>query len=141
MNWKQALAILKWDGFLPLITSFSPAIGFLYEPFWGGVLAAVLPFVNALIRAHIADRQIRKLCNGKCPILRQLTIGVAIIFLLLLEIGCSIVIFGKEVLNLTVACYGAGLYLGYLLFILFSLYPTNTLLVEEEGIVICSLCQ
>lgn len=127
-------SILAWDGALPILTAGLSLL--LRECFpaylW---LAIFMPIVNVIVRAGIGEKQIRNVCDGKAPLLRQLVMVVAILALLLLDILLSAMVFDKnpppELWQTCLAVYG-----GYLLLICTALWPARSVAApgEEEAV-------
>lgn len=81
-------SVLGWDGGLPVLVAFSPALlrAILPGPDLGELIAVILvPILAALLRAHHGSRQIERRFGGRVALGRQLLFGGAIVTLLLFE--------------------------------------------------------
>lgn len=86
-------ASLAWDGILPAVVAVLPwlVVNQWPEPGPHWFAAAVLaPIAAALLRVHIAQRQIRRLCRGELPDSRQVLLGTAIVLLLIFEVSTGL---------------------------------------------------
>ena len=98
--WKRWRSLVAWDGLLPITVAAVPATIRVVCPRNDGaqIVAVVLvPITAALVRAMIGARQLRKLCEGALPILRQIALAIAIILLLLFEVLISAMTFAQGV--------------------------------------------
>lgn len=100
MSWSQRfLSFVGWDGFLPFAVAISPVIVRLLLPknhIAEIVVAIFVPIAASLVRAMVGGYQIRRICNGVLPILRQAALAVAIVALLLFEMCIAVLTFANN---------------------------------------------
>lgn len=116
---------LGWDGILPLGVAVFPALVKLLFP--RSDLAEVgtfllVPVGAALVRSVVGANQIRRVCDGALPIMRQLLLAQAIVMLLLFEgMVCALVFAADE----PASAWGYAVipYLAYLATIAFVFVP------------------
>lgn len=88
--WGWFWRFVAWDGILPIVVSVVPSAVVMLFP--RNDAAEVLTFIlvpigAALLRCTVGAVQIARICDGDLPVLRQLALGTAIVFLLMFE-GC-----------------------------------------------------
>ena len=94
------LAVVGWDGVLPLVAAGAPLLISLVFPQddAAAMLAVVMvPIVTALVRTMVGWDQIARICNGGAPWLRQVALAIAIVILLLFELCSAMLIFAGGV--------------------------------------------
>lgn len=118
---------LGWDGILPLGVAVIPALVKLLFP--RNDLAEVgtfllVPMGAALVRSVVGAKQIRRVCDGALPLMRQLLLAQAIVMLLLFEgMVCALVFAADEPALAWI--YAVIPYLAYLATISFVFVPSR----------------
>lgn len=118
------LAIIAWDGVLPLLVALAPvsARHLFPDSYLAALTAALLiPFSAAMTRAHIGMRQIARVCAGHAPWWRQVALALAIILLLLFEIAVGVMTLAKDIPP-TGWWFAIAFYVMYLVVITFALH-------------------
>ena len=123
MTSERFVAIVAWDGLLPLVVASSTlvAVHLLPEPL--AALAAIfIPLGAAGIRASTAQEELMRRCDGRAPLLRQLALAGAIVLLFLGELLVGVL---SLIPAVPVAgwCAPVALYAAYLAFIAWALRP------------------
>jgi hypothetical protein len=120
--WRIPL-LLRWDGILPFLsptTVLSLSILQAPPPIVG-LLGVLVPICVALARAGLAQRQIVHVCGDQGTLDRHLSLAIAIVLLLFLEVLSTILVLVN--LGLKEWSIVALLYVGYVVFISFALRP------------------
>ena len=96
-------ASLTWDGILPLAVALFPLFVDTFFPPQQGqvhplafVACTLVPLAAAMARAHHAEGQIRKACEGKLPILRQFALAAAILVMGVFEVAVAVLTFMQQ---------------------------------------------
>ncbi len=121
------ISIIAWDGILPLLVATIPITARLLLPkdnLAGPIAIGVVPLAAALIRCMIGERQIRRVCNGELPLLRQAGMAAAIVCLMLFEISVSVFVFTDNE-PMAAWCIPFAFYVLYLATISRTLAPRN----------------
>lgn len=117
---------LAWDGVLPLTTTIIPFVVWLAFPGNDGAILLTffyLPMFAAFLRTDIGYDQIKQICGGKAPVLRQCALAIAIMMLFLLDMITSLWIMAPFDTSETILP-AVGFYIGYLVFIALALAPS-----------------
>lgn len=96
---ERLISIVGWDGTLPVLVAATPwlvRLGFPAGHLAEVVVAILLPIALALLRVHLGQEQLVRVCCGGPTWRRQLTLGVSISLLLLFEIAVMILYFAKD---------------------------------------------
>lgn len=128
-------AILGWDGLLPLVVVGSSSLATAVLPKGDPLIVAAIflvPVVAIIIRGHAGHQQITRVCHGRAPLLRQLALGLAIILLLLFEIGTNILTSINDEPQ-SVWLWPLGFFAGYLALMLIALRPYAPAGYSENG--------
>lgn len=123
MTTQRVIAIIAWDGVLPLAVASSTLVAaqFLPEPL-AALAAFFIPVGAAGIRAATAQDQLLRRCDGHAPLLRQLALAAAIVLLLVFELLASILGLIADA-PLVIWCVPAAAYAAYLVLIVWALRP------------------
>ncbi|SFJ17460.1 hypothetical protein [Planctomicrobium piriforme] len=116
-----------WDGILPLVIVIVPTAirALLPRQDVPEILCVILmPLAALLWRAHAGAIEIRRICDGRLPALRQCGLAIAIILLMLFEFLATITVFSPQLLWEMWPTI-VGLYAMYFLTITVTLAPTR----------------
>ena len=116
---------LGWDGVLPLAVASVPPFVKAFLPNAGvgtGFTCVLIVVFAAIFRAHWGAGQIARVCGGKVPFLRQVSLAAAIIVLLLFEASVGIMAFGQGI-PAAGWWFPVGFYAAYVVLIALSLWP------------------
>jgi hypothetical protein len=120
---RQILELLGWDGVLPALVAAGPALAKAFFPrgHIAEIVAAILvPIFAALVRAGVGRQQITHACDGRAPLIRQLTLAAAIVLLLLFEATSGVLTCADDE-PAHMWLFPAVFYAGYLALILHAL--------------------
>lgn len=93
---RRWLDFIAWDGALPLAVALFPLLVdtcFPGNPLLIAVAGGLMPFLATLYRAHIGAEQIRRVCDGKCPLNLQLALTLAILLMWPFETSVAVLTF------------------------------------------------
>jgi hypothetical protein len=118
------LAVVGWDGVLPLVAAGIPLLVRATAPNNQAaqiIVVLFLPILTALVRTSVGWNQIVRICNGRAPWHRQTALAVAIVILLLFE-ACSAALIFTDNAPIAALLVPLLLYCSYLLMIWLALW-------------------